>query len=153
MSAKLCSRVWPFFFREVVESSNDSKTALTRKPSKKQKLSQKATVMRRVKNQNFRTRSKCETFIDELSHAQGEAYTLEENKQALLSFYIAKKKDASGGGIALSRDGILDLVAAQLGRGKRELASVVKMWEQEHAIKCSDDSKRGMFRSCCVLLQ
>ena len=108
--------------------------------------------MQKVNKQNFVIRSKCETSIDELSHAQGEAYTLEENKQALLSFYIAKKKDASGGGTALSRDGILDLVAAQLGRGKRELANVVNMWEREHSIKCSDDSKRGMFLGCCVLL-
>ena len=134
-----------FFSSSGSQAKHGETTAKKTKTSGKRTKKGNAQQMNKVNQQNYRERLGCDVKIGQLQHAQGEAYSADENRQALLTYYLAKRTNASGGEKVLrSKRALCEDVAATLGRGYRGLLNVVNLYENENCIKCKDDSKRGM---------
>jgi len=98
--------------------------------SKNQKKKKKAKTANAQRQKQLRLRKACDETIENLKPSQGHVYTMEENKQALLSYYIKKRENKFGGGTGEdTKTEVIENVAASLGRGSRILHDIITYYE------------------------
>ena len=77
---------------------------------------------------------------------QGKAYSVDENRQAIL-VYLQVRRQAAADGENLGKDAAITRAAVMLCRGARVLHNVVTAYETQGEIISTDPKTRG---PCCI---